>query len=114
VTDSESWETRGSGSGGGNGNGWGASSSFSGGARPQTAEIIKTVNERCPEFTVTDNLGRADFVLTLDHEGGKGALAHRNKIAVFNRDGDDIFSASTRELGNSVKDACQAMLSSKK
>src|ERR1700678_448407 len=39
VTDSQSWETRGSGGGGGNKNGWGASSSFSGGARPQTAEI---------------------------------------------------------------------------
>jgi hypothetical protein len=114
VTDSQSWETRGAGGGGGNKNGWGASSSFSGGARPQTAEIIKTINQRCPELTVTDNLGKADFVLTLDHEGGKGLLAHRNKVAVFNREGDDIFSDSTRELGNSVKDACSKMLSSKK
>jgi hypothetical protein len=114
VTDSESWETRGGGYGGGNKNGWSASSSMAGGARPQTAEIIKTLNQRCPELTVTDNLGRANFVLTLDHEGGKGALAHRNKLAVFNKDGDDIFSVSTRELGNSVKDACQAMLNGKK
>src|ERR1700733_11507678 len=38
VTDSQSWETRGAGGGGGNRNDWGASSSFSGGARPQTAE----------------------------------------------------------------------------
>jgi hypothetical protein len=52
--------------------------------------------------------------VTLDHEGGKGLLAHRNKIAVFNRNGDDIFSNSTRELGNAVKDACQAMLKSHK
>jgi hypothetical protein len=87
---------------------------MAGGARPQTAEIIKTLNERCPQITVTNNLQRADFVLTLDHEGGKGALAHRNKIAVFNRDGDDIFSNSTRALGNAVKDACAAMLNSKK
>lgn len=96
VTDSESWEMRGSGAAGGNSNGWGASSSFSGGARPQTAEIIKTLNERCPEMTVTDNLGKANFVIVLDHEGGKGLIRHRNKIAVFNRDGDDIFSDSTR------------------
>jgi hypothetical protein len=114
VTDSQSWETRGSGGGGGNKNGWGAASSFSGGARPQTAEIIKTINQRCPELTVTNNLGKADFVLTLDHEGGKGLLAHRNKIAVFNRDGDDIFSNSTRELGNAVKDACEVMMKAKK
>jgi hypothetical protein len=59
-------------------------------------------------------LQKADFVLTLDREGGKSLLAHRNKVAVFNRDGDDIFSISTRELGNAVKDACQAMLSAKK
>jgi hypothetical protein len=114
VTDSQSWETRGGSSAGGNRNGWGASSWISGGARPQTAEIIKTLNERCPEITVTNNLPKADYVLTLDHEGGKSLLAHRNKVAVFNRDGDVIFSASTRELGNSVKDACQAMLSSKR
>ena len=110
VTDSQSWETRGSSAAGGNSNGWGGSSHFSGGARPQTAEIIKTLNERCPEFTVTNNLGKANFVVTLDHEGGKGLLAHRNKVAVFNHDGDVIFSASTRELGNAVKDACQADL----
>jgi hypothetical protein len=109
VTDSQSWETRGSSAAGGNSNGWGGSSHFSGGARPQTAEIIKTLNERCPEFTVTNNLAKANFVVTLDHEGGKGLLAHRNKVAVFNHDGDVIFSASTRELGNAVKDACQAM-----
>jgi hypothetical protein len=114
VTDSQSWETRGGSSAGGNKNGWGGSSWMAGGARPQTAEIIKTVNQRCPEFTVTNNLGKADFVITLDHEGGKALLAHRNKIAVFNRDGDDIFSDSTRELGNAVKDACQAMLKSHK
>jgi hypothetical protein len=114
VTDSQSWETRGSGGGGGNSNGWGASSSFSGGARPQTAEIIKTLNQRCPEFTVTNILGKANFVIVLDHEGGKGLVAHRNKIAVFNREGDDIFSNSTRELGNAVKDACAAMTGAKK
>jgi hypothetical protein len=112
VTDSQSWETRGNGGGGGNKNGWGASSSFSSGARPQTAEIIKTRNQRCPDLTVTNNLGKANFVIVLDHEGGKGLLAHRNKIAVFNQ--DEIFSNSTRGLGNAVKDACEAMTKSKK
>lgn len=34
-------------------------------------------------------------------------LSHRNKVAVFNRDGDDIFNDSTRELGNSVKDVAK-------
>ena len=114
VTDSQSWENRGGGAAGGNKNGWGGSSWFSGGARPQTAEIIKTLNERCPEFTITNNLDKALYVVTLDHEGGKGALAHRNKVAVFNHNGDVIFSHSTRELGNAVKDACTAIHSDHK
>jgi hypothetical protein len=105
VADSTSWQVEG---------GWGASNgtgggSTKGGARPQTAEIIKTFNERCPELTVTNNKDRANYAVILDHEGGKGVLAHRNKIAVFNRDGDAIFSDSTRSLGNSVKDACAAI-----
>jgi hypothetical protein len=105
VADSQSWEMSG---------GWGASNGSgggheSGGARPQTAEIIKTFNQRCPEFTITNNKDRANYAAILDHEGGKGLVRRRNKIAVFNRDGDAIFSDSTRELGNSVKDACEAI-----
>jgi hypothetical protein len=52
---------------------------------------------------------RADYIVTLDHEGGKGLLRRDNKVAVFTRDGDMVFSHSTRSLGNSVKDACQAI-----
>jgi hypothetical protein len=105
VADSQSWEMSG---------GWGASNGSgggheSGGARPQTAEIIKTFNQRCPEYTITNNKDKANYAAILDHEGGKGLVRHRNKIAVFNREGDAIFSDSTRELGNSVKDACEAI-----
>jgi len=116
VTNSQSWEIRGGWGVSGNRNADGSGSLSgggytAGGARPQTAEIIKTFNQRCPGVTVTNNIQRANFAVTLDHEGGKGYLRHRNKIVVFNRDGDAIFSDSTRELGNSVKDACQAILS---
>jgi len=45
VTDSDSWAVSG-GFYGNDGTGGGATR---GGARPQTAEIIKTFNERCPE-----------------------------------------------------------------
>jgi hypothetical protein len=58
---------------------------------------------------VTNNRERANYAVILDHEGGKGALRRRNKVAAFNRDGDVVFSDSTRELGNSVKDACAAI-----
>ena len=105
ITDSQSWETKGStgivdSTGGGR---------FSGGARPQNAEIAKTVKERCPMLTVTINQGKADYILTLDHEGGKNLLQKDNKWIVYDKDGDMIDAGSTRSLGNSVKDACKAI-----
>ena len=112
VSDSQSWEIRGGWSAAGNRRSWGGSGYQAGGARPQTAEIIKTFNQRCPEVTVTNNVEKADFAVLLDHEGGKGYALRRNKIAVFNRGGDVVFSDSTRSLGNCVKDACVAILRS--
>jgi hypothetical protein len=105
VTDSKSWETAGVFVANSNG-GVGVSR---GGARPQTAEIIKTVGDQCPDVMVTLRQASADFVLMLDHEGGKGLVRNDNKWALFNKDGDAIGSGSTRALGNSVKDACKAL-----
>jgi PEGA domain len=106
ITDSQSWETRGS--AGGSGGTWAAQSH--GGARPQTAEIIKTFGERCAEVMVNNKPSVADYVVVLDHEGGKSVLAHRNKVAVFQAaSGDVVMSHSTLSLGNSVKDACEGI-----
>jgi archaellum component FlaF (FlaF/FlaG flagellin family) len=103
VTDSASWEV---GSGGVAVDATGASRG-SGGARPQTAEIIKTFNQRCPNVIITSRKEKADYIVLLDHEGGKDAISRDNKIAIFNNgSGDAIFSRSTRSLGNAVKDAC--------
>jgi PEGA domain-containing protein len=106
ITDSKSWEMRGA--GGGSSEGFGGASS--GGARPQTAEIIKTFGERCPDVMVNNKQEKADYVVLLDHEGGKSILVKDNKVAVFNRDGDTIVSHSTRSLGGSVDDACKAIM----
>jgi hypothetical protein len=106
ITDSQSWETHGA--GGGSAAGFGGASS--GGARPQTAEIIKTFGERCPQVTANNIQERTDYVVVLDHEGGKSLLAHRNKVAVFGRvSGDSIVSKSTLSLGGSVQTACEAI-----
>ncbi len=109
ITDSDSWEMLG---GFATSDGVGAGASR-GGARPQTVEIRKTFGERCPGITVTINREKADYVVILDHEGGKGGLSlmKDNKVAVFNKDGDMIYSGSTLMLGNAVKDACQAIAS---
>ena len=106
VTDSNSWEIRGA-AGGSNGS-FGASTA--GGARPQTAEVIKTFGQRCPQALVNNRAEVSDYVVELDHEGGKGLLRHKDKIAVFVRSsGDSIFSASTLSVGGSVQDACAAI-----
>lgn len=84
---------------------------MAGGARPQTAEIIKTFGERCPQVTINNIQAKADYIVLLDHEGGKGALRHKNKVAVFARvSGDSVVSKSTLSLGGSVQDACEAIL----
>lgn len=106
ITDSKSWEM--SGGGGGTSGGFGGSSA--GGARPQTAEIIKTFGERCQNVIINNKQEKADYIVVLDHEGGKGLILHDNKVAVFKRSGDAIFSHSTRSLGNSVKDSCDAIM----
>jgi PEGA domain len=107
VTDSASWET--GSAGGGTAAGFGGAGA--GGARPQTAEIIKTLGQRCPTVIPNNHLEVSDYVLELDHEGGKGLLAHKDKVAVFVRStGDSIFSKSTLSVGGSVQDACDAIM----
>lgn len=106
ITDSQSWETRGA-AGGSNG---GFAGESHGGARPQTAEIIKTFGERCPQVVTNNIQVNTDYVVVLDHEGGKSLLSHRNKVAVFNRvSGDSVVSKSTLSLGGSVQAACEAI-----
>jgi hypothetical protein len=106
VTDSQSWQI--AGGVGGSSKGFGGIGS--GGARPQTAEIIKIFNEKCASCIVTANKDKADYVVILEHEGGKEPFSRDNKFALFNKDGDVIKSGSTRSLGNAVKDACRVIL----
>jgi hypothetical protein len=106
VTDSQSWEMKGAAAASDSGGG----AHFSGGARPQNAEIAKTFGERCPQLTVTINREKANYVVTLDHEGGKGPARKDNKWVFYSKDGDMIALGTTRSLRNSVKDACQAIM----
>ena len=106
ITDSQSWEYVSNAGGGG-----GAFAAHgAGGARPQTAEIVKTFGERCPQVITNNKMEKSDYVVVLDHEGGKGLLRHKNKVAVFNRvSGDSVVSKSTLSLGGSVQEACEAL-----
>jgi hypothetical protein len=106
ITDSQSWEMSGS-AGGANG---AFAAHSSGGARPQTAEIIKTFGEKCPAVMVNNIQAKAEYIVVLDHEGGKGYLRHKNKVAVFDaQSGDSVISKSTLSLGGSVDEACRGI-----
>jgi hypothetical protein len=106
ITDSQSWEI-----GGQSGGGGGAfASRMGGGARPQTAEIVKTFGQRCPQVITNNIQQKADYIVVLDHEGGKSFVRHKNKVAVFARvSGDSVISKSTLSLGGSVQEACDAI-----
>ncbi|MEO8025376.1 MAG: hypothetical protein ABI823_02825 [Bryobacteraceae bacterium] len=85
--------------------------SFTGGSSPQNIEVMKTFAERCPGVVVTSNREKADFTVRLDHEPASPAtpFIKGNKVAVFDRNGDLLHSASTRLLPSAVKGACAAM-----
>lgn len=106
ITDSQSWEL----SGGFAATKDAAAGRISGGAKPQTAEVIKTFGEKCPDVTVTMNAEKADYVILLERDAKDSPLLKDNKYALFNKDGDAIKSGSTRSLGNAVKDACAALV----
>jgi len=106
ITDSQSWEI----AGGFSGNRDAAAGSVRGGARPQTAEIVKTFGEKCPDVIVTMKPEAADYVVMIEREGAKALYLKDNKFAVFKADGDSIKAGSTRTMGGAVKDACGALV----
>lgn len=106
VETTTSWEMTGVAGAGPDGGGGG----FAGGARPQTVEVMKTFQERCPQVQITAKRDAADYIVQFDREGGKDLVRRDNKIAVFAKDGDLLLTKSTRMLGNAVKEACSAIL----
>ncbi len=69
-----------------------------GGSSPQAIEVMKTFQRRCPAVLVTNNREKADFVVRLDHEAPSPItpFSRGNKVAVFDKSDDLIYSNSTR------------------
>lgn len=80
-----------------------------GGAKPRTAEIMKRFSEQCKGCIVTMYKEKADFIVRLEHEGGKDIFNKDNKLAVFNKEGDMIASGSFSRLRKAVETACNAI-----
>lgn len=76
-----------------------------------SADLLNALNKKCVGVALTDNPNRADYRL----EAGRAWCCTTNgesrgyKFTLFNKDGDAIYSAKTRELKNAAKDLCSAI-----
>ena len=84
---------------------------FTGGTSPQNVEAMKAFVRYCPAVVVTANREKADYVVQLDHEAINPTtpFVHGNKIAVFDKNEDLMYSNSTRTLSSAVKGACTSI-----
>ena len=85
--------------------------SFTGGTSPQNVEVMKAFSRNCRNAVITANREKADYIVRLDHEAINPTtlFVHGNKVAVFDKDEDLIYSDSSRLLGSAVKGACMAI-----
>ena len=84
---------------------------LTGGTSPENVEVMKAFSRQCPQVTVTASREKADFIVRLDHEATNPTtpFVRANKVAVFDKDQDLVYSNSTRLLGGAVKGACTAI-----
>jgi hypothetical protein len=85
--------------------------SLTGGSSPQSVEVIKAFSQRCPAVTITSSREKADYVVRFDHEEPSPVtpFTRGNKVAIFDKNEDLVFSGSTRLLSSAVKEACAAI-----
>lgn len=84
---------------------------LAGGTSPQNIEVMNAFVRYCPAVVVTGNREKADYFVELDHDpiNPTTPFVHGNKVAVFDKNEDLIYSKSTRTLGSAVKGACGVM-----
>jgi hypothetical protein len=69
---------------------------------------VEHFQKRCPEFTVTREKEKADYILVHD-DTGAGMARNPQKIAVFNKAGDAIHSSSAKTVKGAIDAACKAI-----
>jgi hypothetical protein len=87
--------------------------------KPQSREVVKALEQSCPDVTLTEEKAKAGYDVTLEREpGSKGVktvfglanVVHKtNKIEVTSKSGKEVFSESGHSTNQLVKDACAAM-----
>ena len=81
------------------------------GISPESIEVMKGFGKHCPAVAITANREKADYVVRFDREGVNPTtpFVKGNKVAVFDRNEDLVFSTSGRFLGGVVKETCAAI-----
>lgn len=76
-----------------------------------SADLLKEINAKCSRVFLTDDPTKADFRLEAVRASccTKKGESKGYKFALFNKNGDAIFSTQTKELKNAVKDMCKAI-----
>jgi len=108
LTDRDSWKEAGC-VVASNGN---ATGRMSGRVVREHTENVRTFNNACPSVTVTERKEKADFALIWDCTNWNETAwtGNQNNMAVYNRDGDLIWSGASHKMTTGAKDACKAVL----
>ena len=76
-----------------------------------SGEILKSMEKKCSNVTLTMNAEKADFLL----EAIATPQSRKNfELSLFTKEGDVLSHTGTITLGAAVKDICEAIRSKKK
>jgi hypothetical protein len=81
------------------------------GLTPENIEVMKAFQKHCPAVVVTNSREKADYVLRFDRESPSPItpFIKGNKVAVFDRNDDLVYTDSARYLSAAVKNTCSAL-----
>jgi hypothetical protein len=82
------------------------------GTSSENIEVMKSFLKECPGVIVTSNRDKANYIVRFDRDSPSPItpFVKGNKVAVFDREDDLVFSESTRYLSSAVKSTCSAVL----
>jgi hypothetical protein len=82
---------------------------------PENIEVMKQFQKLCPDVAITGDRAKADYIVRVDREPPSPVtpFVKGNKVAIFDRDADLVYSNSSRKLAPVVKGACAAVLAKK-
>jgi hypothetical protein len=76
-----------------------------------TADILKGLQKECPNVSITNDVTKSDHTLEAIAKTRlyQGTTIVRFDLTLFDRDGNAVYSTSTRRIDNAVKDVCHAI-----